>query len=346
MALKAAGSVIVPTEFFMNSITRRGVLKGASVLATAAALPNLASSAFAAAPKQHFQAPGFYRMALGDLEITALLDGTLPLPLPQMYRDVMAQDAAGLLRKAYRDIPTDTSVNAFLVNDGARLILIDAGTGHYLGAEAGHLMSNLEASGYTAAQVDHVILTHVHTDHTGGLVRDGKPLFENATLHVPKRELDFWLETPAEARPEGLNPQLFQEAEECLRPYLQQGRVAAFEDDAEVIAGFRSILRPGHTPGHSSIVVESGGRKLVFWGDITHGDIVQFKQPEVTIEFDVDGPDAVASRRKAFAEAVSEGYLVAGAHIAFPGIGNVLQEGQHYGWIPVNYSDGEGGIIK
>jgi len=154
------------------------------------------------------------------------------------------------------------------------------------------------------------------------------------------------LKTPAEARPEGLNQQLLQEAEECLRPYLERGRVEVFQDDEEVISGFQSILRPGHTPGHSSIVVESGGKKLVFWGDITHGDIVQFEQPEVTIEFDVDRSGAVQSRRNAFAEAIAEGYLVAGAHITFPGIGNVLKEGEHFDWMPVNYSDGEGGIVN
>lgn len=330
----------------MNSVTRRNVLKGASMLATAAVISGAPSLTFAAAPKQHFQSPGFYRMALGDLEITALSDGTLPLPLPEMYRDVTAEQAAQLLRGAYRDIPTDTSVNAFLVNDGQRLVLIDAGSGNYLGGEAGRLFANLEASGYKTSQIDHVILTHIHTDHSGGLVQDGKLVFENATLHIPARELEFWLKTPVEARPKGLNQQLFKEAEECLRPYLQRGRVDVFQDDDEVISGFQSTLRPGHTPGHSSIMVESGGKKLVFWGDITHGDIVQFEQPEVTIEFDVDRSGAVQSRRKAFAEAIAQGYLVAGAHIAFPGIGNVLGEGEHFDWIPVNYSDGEGGTVK
>ncbi|HLP66869.1 MAG TPA: MBL fold metallo-hydrolase [Rhizobium sp.] len=330
----------------MNNVTRRDVLKGASTLAAIAAVTSAPSIAAAAAAKQHFQSPGFYRMALGNLEITALLDGTLPLPLPQMYRDVAAEDAARLLRGAHRDIPTDTSVNAFVVNDGKSLVLIDAGTGHYLGNEVGLLVSNLRASGYKPSQIDHIILTHVHTDHSGGLVQDGKRVFENAILHVPEREMEFWLKTPKDARPKGLSQQLFQEAEECLRPYLQQSKIVSFGDNAEVLPGFRSILRTGHTPGHSSIAVESGGRKLVFWGDITHGDIVQFKQPDVTIEFDVDRPSAVRSRRQAFAEAVAEGYFVAGAHIAFPGIGNVLAQDDQFDWMPVNYSDGEGGVVK
>jgi glyoxylase-like metal-dependent hydrolase (beta-lactamase superfamily II) len=330
----------------MNDITRRHILKGASALATLAATAGLAPSSFAAAPRQSFQAPGFYRMMVGDLEITALLDGTLPLPLPEMYRSITSENAARILRGAFREIPTDTSVNAFLVNDGSRLVLIDAGTGIYLGGEAGHLLSNLEASGYKASQVDHVILTHVHTDHSGGLVSNGEMVFENAALHVPQRELDFWVGSAPSSRPEGVTKRLFIEAEECLRPYLRQDRVIGFKMDEEVIPGFKSILRAGHTPGHSSIVVTSGGKTMVFWGDITHGDIVQFDQPGVTIEFDVDHRAAVRSRQSAFAEAVAEGYLVAGAHIAFPGIGNVLHEAGKFRWMPVNYSDGEGGLVR
>ncbi|KEQ04185.1 MBL fold metallo-hydrolase [Pseudorhizobium pelagicum] len=330
----------------MNNVTRRHVLKGASAIAALAATAGPAPSSFAAASRQSFQAPGFYRTSVGELEVTALLDGTLPLPLPEMYRSIPQEDAKRILQEAFREIPTDTSVNAFLINDGERLVLIDAGTGAYLGPEAGHLLKNLEASGYKASQVDHVILTHIHTDHSGGLISDGKVVFEKATLHVPQRDLDFWIKTPAGARPQGVTEQLFIEAEECLRPYLQRDKVVYFKDNQQVIPGFNSILRTGHTPGHSSIVVESGGRKIVFWGDITHGDIVQFDQPGVTIEFDVDHPSAVASRQAAFAEAVREGYLVAGAHIAFPGIGNVLQDGSTFRWMPVNYSDGEGGLIR
>ena len=330
----------------MKEITRRSILKAASALATVAAIGGAPSLSGAAAPKQRFQAPGFYRMPVGDLEVTALLDGTLPLPLPQMYRDVTAEDAARLLRQSFRDIPTETSVNAFLVNDGNRLVLIDAGTGSYMGGEVGHLVSNLEASGYKASEIDHIILTHVHTDHSGGLVRDGRIVFENATLHVPERELAFWLDTPPGNRPEDVEKAMFAQAEECLRPYLNEDRVVAFRADGEVIPGFRSILRAGHTPGHSSIVTTSGGRTIVFWGDITHGDIVQFREPDVTIELDVDRAGAVRSRHAAFSEAARDGYLVAGAHVAFPGIGNVLKDATGYRWLPVNYSDGEAGVIN
>lgn len=106
----------------MNSVTRRNVLKGASMLATVAAISGAPSLTFAAAPKQHFQSPGFYRIALGDLEITALSDGTLPLPLPEMYRDVTAEQAAQLLRAAFRHTPPAVQPEQNKVHAGAKVV--------------------------------------------------------------------------------------------------------------------------------------------------------------------------------------------------------------------------------
>lgn len=104
--------------------------------------------------------------------------------------------------------------------------------------------------------------------------------------------------------------------------------------------GFKSIWRPGHTPGHSSIVVESKGEKLVAWGDITHGDVIQFDEPDIGISFDEDSPAAAIARRAAFAEAAEQRYWVAGAHIAFPGIGHVRADSRGFDWVPANYSAG------
>ena len=103
------------------------------------------------------------------------------------------------------------------------------------------------------------------------------------------------------------------------------------------VPGLQSILRAGHTPGHSSIVVSDQGETLVVWGDITHGEFVQFAEPEVTIDFDVDQDAARRSRLAAMEDAAAKGYLVAGAHITFPGIGRVTpgSDGAAYGWEPL-----------
>lgn len=319
--------------------TRRSVLKGtATAMLAAAAAELLPQAAFAKAPFVTTQAPGFYRLKVGDLEVTALSDGTLKLPLADLYTNTTVEHAREALDAAFEGTPTDTSVNAFLINTADRLILVDAGTGAYLGGALGRLKANIEASGYSLDDIDDVILTHVHTDHSGGLVIDGNRSFANATLHASKRDADFWLDPAERAKATGIIKDQFAEAEACLTPYMAAGKFQTFADDAAPIAGVGSILRAGHTPGHSSLVFESKGETIVFWGDITHGDVLQFDEPQVAIDFDIDPEKAVLARAAAFKDAAEKRYLVAGAHIAFPGIGHVRTDASNYDWVPLNYS--------
>lgn len=321
---------------------RRNFLRTIPTAALAFAGPVILenSVARAAAPFAKEREPGFYRMPLGDYEITALSDGTIPLPLDQLYRETTAAHVEDALEAAFLNLPVEVSVNAYLVNTGDRLILIDAGTGSLLGPALGKLPQALTAAGYEPEQVDAVILTHIHTDHSGGLVLDGQRFFPNATLHVNRREVDYWLNPDQCAAAPEAKQNLFDEAVASITPYQEAGRLKTFGDNEDPIPGFRSIWRPGHTPGHSSIVVESGAETFVAWGDITHGDVLQFDEPKITIDFDEDPAQAARSRKAAFTEAVERRYWVAGAHIAFPGIGHVRTDSTEYDWVPANYSAG------
>lgn len=317
--------------------SRRSILK--SALTGLIVAPFVAPSVtFAKAPFAVVQAPGYYRLKIGSVEVTALSDGTVALPLAKLYTNTSEHDAQNALKDAFLPDMVPTSVNAFLVNTGERLVLIDAGTGGYLGASLGKLVSNIEASGYKVGDIDDVILTHIHTDHSGGLMSNGKRTFPNATLRVNEREAKFWL-SPENARAAtGIVKQHFREADQCVTPYVKAGKFETFADSAAPIPGLGSILYAGHTPGHSAITLESEGQKIVFWGDITHGDILQFDEPGIAIEFDIDQKAAVDARNIAFRQAVAGKYLVAGAHIAFPGIGHVRKDSTNCDWLPVNYS--------
>lgn len=319
--------------------TRRALLKTSAGLTFAAgAIAALPSAVFAKAPIVGKQAAGYYRLKLGDYEVTALSDGTVTLPMAQIYEGIEEKDAETYLAGYFQKNPTETSVNAFLVNTGERLVLIDAGTGDLMGPSLGKLVANIEAAGYKASEIDDVILTHIQADHSGGLSRNGRRVFENAVLHVNKREADFWLKADAAAKSNAvLGPQIAQ-AEAAVAPYIAAGKLETFADDAAPVPGFASVLRKGHTPGHSAILVENKGEKIVFWGDIAHGDVLQYDHPEITVEFDVDQKQAAATRAIAFAEAADQKYLVAGAHHAFPGIGHVRRDETNYDWVPLLYS--------
>lgn len=299
---------------------------------------SVSAPAFAAAPQVKTQAPGFYRMMLGDFEITALNDGTVDLPMDKLLAGAKAGQVTKAFDKAYLKAPVETSVNAYLVNTGAKLVLIDAGAAGLFGPTLGKLLANLKAAGYTPDQVDEIYITHLHPDHVGGLLADGKIAFPNAIVRMDKHDADFWLsaenldKAPADAKG------FFQGAQASVKPYADAGRIKTFDGPTELVPGIRAVATPGHTPGHSFYAVESKGQKLVIWGDVMHAAAVQFPDPSITIAFDTDAKLAGPVRKKAFADAAKAGYWVAIAHVAFPGIGHLRAEGKGYQWVPVNYS--------
>jgi len=123
-----------------------------------------------------------------------------------------------------------------------------------------------------------------------------------------------------------------------LTPYAEAGRFKPFDGDTELVPGVRALASYGHTPGHTTYVIESKGQKLVLWGDLVHVAAVQFGEPSVAIKYDTDPKAAVAERRRAFAAAAREGCWVGAAHLAFPGLGHVRAEGKAYVFVPANYT--------
>ena len=295
-------------------------------------------TAHAAAPMAKTMAPGFYRMMLGDFEITALSDGTVNLPVDKILTGIKPADVNKALAKQGLKAPLETSVNGYLVNTGEKLVLIDSGASNLFGPTLGKLVANLKAAGYTPEQVDEIYITHLHPDHVGGITADGKMLFPNATVRADKHDADFWLsDANMKKAPKDVQG-FFQGAMASIKPYADAGKFKTFEGNTDLVPGVKAQITHGHTPGHTFYVVESKGQKMVFWGDIMHVAAVQFANPAVTIQFDTDSKAAAPQRKKAYADAAKGGYLVGVAHISFPGIGRVVASGSGYTWLPVNYS--------
>ena len=291
----------------------------------------------AAAPFAVKQAPGYYRMKLGDFEVTALSDGTFMFPVSKLLTNVSAPELQQALAREFLKEPLPVSVNGFLINTGAKLVLIDTGTGEITDPTIGTLIANLRASGYMPEQVDEVYITHMHGDHMGGLAVAGRAAFPNAIVRADKREADYWLSQANLNAADKDAKGTFEDAHKDLAPYMAAGRFKTFDGATNLVAGIHSLACYGHTPGHTMYMVESKGEKLVLWGDLMHVGAVQFPDPAVTIRFDSDSKQAAAQRQKVFADAASQGYWVGGAHIAFPGLGHVTKAGNAYAWVPVNY---------
>lgn len=314
----------------------RRLLAFVSVLVLAVVVS--AGTSLANAPFVRGQAPGWYRMALGDFEVTALLDGTAALPMEKLLTNTTPAKIDAALTKAYLKPPFDTSINAYLINTGTKLVLIDAGAGTLFGPTNNKLLANLKASGYKPEQVDEIYVTHMHSDHVGGLTVNGKAVFVNAVIRAAKAEGEQFLsqanldKAPAEAK-ENLKAVMAQ-----FNPYVTAGKYKPFEGKTELVPGITAVPAIGHTNGHTVYVVESKGQKLALWGDLMHVAAVQFPDPSVTIQFDTDSKKAAAERKKLYAEAAKQGYFVGVAHIPFPGLGQLRADGRGYRWVPVNYT--------
>jgi glyoxylase-like metal-dependent hydrolase (beta-lactamase superfamily II) len=310
-------------------------LRSCAGLATALLL---ATAAHAGAPQVKSQAPGYYRMNLGEFEVTALSDGTFQAPLDKLLTNTTPAKTDKALAAAFLKNPVETSVNAYLINTGTKLVLIDTGAGGYFGPTLGNLLVAFKASGYSPEQVDEIYITHMHPDHIGALLSGGKIAFPNAIVRADKRESDFWVsQEHLDAAPKD-NKDFFKDAIEALTPYIAAGKFKPFDGDTELVPGVKALASRGHTPGHTTYIVESQGQKLALWGDLIHAAAVQFPSPSVTIAFDADSKAAAVQREKAFVDATKNGYWVAAAHLPFPGIGHLRASGTGYTWVPANYT--------
>lgn len=309
----------------------------ALLLAAAFALPaSLPFNATAEAPPAKKQAPGWHRAKVGDFEVTALLDTTATLPMVQFLTGAPKEQLSSQMAKHFLTDQPELSVTAYLVNTGKRLVLIDTGLGTGMGSTP-MLLANLRAAGYRPEQVDDICITHMHSDHIGGLAVGAKRTFPKAVLHIDKADGDYWLGDAPGGTPDEMKAS-FTTAKAMVGPYRTAGKFKPFEGETRIVHGVTAVPAHGHTPGHAIYRIESKGETLILWGDLMHVAAVQFENPKIAISFDSDSPRAIEQREKAFAEAAQKRWMVGAAHLSFPGLGHIRSEGGGYVFEPLNYS--------
>jgi glyoxylase-like metal-dependent hydrolase (beta-lactamase superfamily II) len=290
-------------------------------------------------PPVKTQAPGFYRFMLGDFEITALNDGVIPYPTKTVLPTATPEDITSGLFAAGLTDPVGMSYNGFLVNTGTKLVLIDVGTGGKLNDSpyfrgAGRLLQNLRDAGHRPEQIDEIYISHFGPDHIGALTHDSKPTFPKAKVRAAQAEVAAFLESRTPTRDSTMR--VFRAG--AFEPYMTSGRFERIDGDLELVPGIRALATPGHTPGHTSYLVESKGQTLLILGDVVHLGALQFAHPALPTIFDADQKGGASQRERIFRLAAEKDYWVAGAHLPFPGIGHIRADAGRYRWAPVNYT--------
>src|SRR6201997_4805054 len=330
----------------MTELNRRQLFAGAATAAAAAAFSQCEiRGANAAVPPAGAQAPGFYRYKVGAYECTSINDGARSFPLPDTFvtnvpkPEALAAAEAAYMPKGMVTVP----FNPQLINTGSKLILIDCGNG--IGAleatkgQAGRMMQNLTAAGVDPKSVDMVIMSHLHPDHTNGIrAADGSMAFPNAQIMVPAKDWDFWMseENAAKAQSNEMMKNYFANVKKVYAGI--ESKVKRYDWDNEVAPGITAIGTPGHTPGHTSFAVTSGGSKILISADVTNIPEFFLRNPDWHVAYDADPEMAQKTRHKFYDMASAEKATVVGFHFPFPAVGHVEKDGKGYRLIPVAFN--------
>lgn len=284
-------------------------------------------------PKE--QVYGIYRRRVGDTVVTLLNDGIEDFSFDILSPNIKEDEAKSLLTKAKLPPIPRISVNCYVVQDGKQTVLIDAGDANRFGT-GGRLQGALAAADISPQQIDSILLTHAHPDHLGGLTGHGAAVFTNAELIVHEKELQFWnSDEHFHQAPQRLHA-VRKLALDTFGAYRTALRSVS---GGEVLSGITIQPLFGHTPGHSGFIVSSGSESLFIWGDIAHWPDIQIPRPEASLVFDIDGKQAVETRRRTLDALASENTLVGGMHLNFPGFIRIHRDGSSYSiqeerWFP------------
>ena len=314
-------------------ITRRDLVAGSALAVTAGALPSAAS---AAVPLAKTQGPGVYRSKIGSYEVTALYDGIWHLPIDDKFvRNAGSTAVNRALAAAFlppRVLPI--SFTALMVNTGSKLILIDTGTAGQITDSAGAMLGNLAAAGVEPKQIDTIIISHFHPDHIDGIkTKDGDKVFPNAEILVPEPEWAFWMDDGNMGRAKDAVLRYFRNARRIFKDIA--GEVHRYAPGKEVAPGITSIAAYGHTPGHMAFSIASGNRSMLVMSDTAREPFLFVKHPQWQPSYDMDGPMAVAARKRMLERAAADRMLVEAFHFPFPASGHITKTKTGYELEPV-----------
>lgn len=234
----------------------------------------------------------------GLYQVFCLTDGTSQFGL-DVFPD-LTQARCDHLLNAAGETNIRTQFNAYLIRQGDDLTLVDTGCGALFGPNCGRLPDLLAGLSVAPSDISQLIFTHLHSDHCGGALRDGQPVFTKAKVFLYADEAAYWHGKDAPA----------------ARTLIAYGDQINLVGDGQPLGGgITTWALPGHTPGHMGLRL---GKNLVLVGDIFHALALQIPDPLIWSKYDVDPVTALASRQMALAQIADQNLVFAGGHSLGP----------------------------
>ncbi|RZT28597.1 glyoxylase-like metal-dependent hydrolase (beta-lactamase superfamily II) [Kribbella sp. VKM Ac-2569] len=279
-----------------------------------------------------------YRFSVGRLECVVVSDGQPGPPFEPRLEDFFTPESGvpdDVLRDSCQGRSTLTcGYNCLFVNTPDGTAVIDTGLGasflgygEYIEPLVGQLDGGMSSAGLSRSELAAVVFTHLHQDHSRGAIWSGELTFPAATAFAHASEVAFWsgsVDLPS-AQPH------LEAARETIRLFGE--KLQPFEYDTEILPGVHTLSAPGHTPGHSAILLQSQGERLLCVGD-TFYDPLQLTNPDWATPWDLDTPASITTRRQLLSRAADEHLLIHAYHLPFPGLGHVQRNGPTYTWHP------------
>lgn len=260
---------------------------------------------------------------VGNVEIVQFLDLSFAFPYSAAFPDIAEEQWAPyreLYPRSTKDETWATNAQCFAIRSTGRTILIDTGFGpgphEMLGGTTGNLIADMRSKGVEPESVETVIFTHLHFDHVGWSIADGKPVFEQARYLVPQADWEFF-RSEAQA---SQNPHVGEQ----IAPLEGLGVLELVSGEKEVTPELTLVPTPGHTPGHQSVAISSAGELAFILGDVANHP-AQVEETEWCAGFDGDPDTARVTRKQIMERLEGDGSLVAAGHFPEPGLGRIVR---------------------